>query len=156
VLREDGPAHVTASCFVFDPGFTSVLLHLHRKAGRWLQFGGHLEAADADARGAAARECAEESGLHELLWFSELPVDVHPHELSSAFGACTHHTDVVYAATADPAAPWAVSEESLRVQWWPLDALPTGIAQDLPGRLPTLAQRARAAQAAAQAPPREG
>ena len=41
--RSGPPAHFTASCLVVDPGAEHVLLTLHPKVGRWLQFGGHLE-----------------------------------------------------------------------------------------------------------------
>ena len=41
------PAHFTASCLVVDEAGERVLLTLHRKVGRWLQFGGHIEASDA-------------------------------------------------------------------------------------------------------------
>jgi hypothetical protein len=35
-----------------------------------------------------------------------------------------HHLDVRFAAVAGAAAEHAVSEESLDVRWWPVDALP--------------------------------
>src|SRR5699024_6296735 len=61
-LQKSAAAHLTASCLVFDAPAGHVLLHLHRKAGTWLQFGGHLEPDDPSLRGAAARETHEESG----------------------------------------------------------------------------------------------
>ena len=57
------PAHFTASCLVVDEPRERVLLTLHRKVGRWLQFGGHIEASDPGVAAAAHREAVEESGL---------------------------------------------------------------------------------------------
>ena len=50
------PAHFTASCLVIDTAGERVLLTLHAKVGRWLQFGGHIEAGDAGIAQAALRE----------------------------------------------------------------------------------------------------
>lgn len=59
--RDADPAHVTASAIVLDAG-GRVLLHRHRRLGRWLQPGGHLEPAE-DPHAAALRETAEETGV---------------------------------------------------------------------------------------------
>src|SRR6266568_5061366 len=59
------PGHVTASCFIVDPAAGRLLLHLHRRLGRWLQMGGHLEPSES-ATDAALREGGEESGLDDL------------------------------------------------------------------------------------------
>src|ERR1041385_3545216 len=58
------PGHVTASCYIVDPG-GRLLLHHHRRLGRWLQMGGHVEANELTAD-AALREGREESGLRDL------------------------------------------------------------------------------------------
>ena len=39
-------------------------------------------------------------------------------------GLTVHHLDVRFVAHAPPEASYAVSEESLDLRWWPLDALP--------------------------------
>ena len=57
------PGHVTASGLVLSPDGSSVLLVLHRRLGRWLQPGGHLEPGDPDIAAAARREVREETGL---------------------------------------------------------------------------------------------
>ncbi len=54
------PTHVTASAIVVGP--RGVLLHRHRKLGRWMQPGGHLDPGEEPAE-AAVRECREETGL---------------------------------------------------------------------------------------------
>jgi 8-oxo-dGTP pyrophosphatase MutT (NUDIX family) len=61
--REQLPGHFTASALVLDPRGRVLLIH-HRKLGRWLQPGGHIDAADGmDLVAAALREVAEETGI---------------------------------------------------------------------------------------------
>ncbi|HET8595850.1 MAG TPA: NUDIX hydrolase [Intrasporangium sp.] len=130
VRRDGGPAHLTAGVIVLDPGLRHVLLTHHRKADAWFQFGGHLEPVDQTLHGAAIREGREESGLAGL---TVLPDVVHldRHALPASFGSCREHLDVRFAAVADPRSRHAVSEESLDVRWWPVEALPPGAAADL-------------------------
>ncbi|GAA4284064.1 hypothetical protein GCM10022261_15950 [Brevibacterium daeguense] len=150
--RDGGPEHFTASCVVFDPDSRHVLLHHHRKADAWGQFGGHVEDRDASFRDAAHRECLEESGLSSLLWLSPVPVDIHVHELAGAFGSCAIHRDVVFAGFASRTAATAASAESHEVRWFPMHALPAEVMPDLPGRLPFLLTAAVARRE--QRPPR--
>ena len=141
--RDGGPDHVTASCVVIDPAAQSVLLNHHRKAGLWGQFGGHLEPEDVSLHDAARREAEEESGLQPLT-VSHAPIDLHVHDLSSAFGSCTRHFDVVYAASASVRDDLPiVSSESLDVAWFPMTDLPTELMPDLPARFPQLFAAAR-------------
>lgn len=124
--RECRPDHVTASVMVVDPTLSRALLTLHAKSGRWFQFGGHTEAEDRTLAGAALREAVEESGL------SPADLDLHPQPVlldEHAVPFCRpgheiHHLDVMYAAIARDGARHEVSEESLDVAWWPVDALP--------------------------------
>lgn len=73
------PGHFTASGFVMSPDAARLLLIHHRKLGRWLQPGGHIEAADADVIAAAHRELREEVGLSKLVLEIEgvFDLDVH-------------------------------------------------------------------------------
>lgn len=50
----------TASVYIVRDG--KILLHWHKKLGRWLQPGGHIE-LDEDPNQAAIREVKEETGL---------------------------------------------------------------------------------------------
>jgi len=52
-----------------------VLLGLHAKAKLWLQMGGHIDADDAGIAGAALRESVEESGIPDLTFFAETPIN---------------------------------------------------------------------------------
>jgi 8-oxo-dGTP pyrophosphatase MutT (NUDIX family) len=135
----DGPsAHLTASCFVLDAAAERVLLTLHRKGRFWVQLGGHLEPGDAGLGAAALREGREESGLPGLRLLpaaDPVPVDLHRHALSGAFGRCREHLDVAFAAVAPDGEVPVRSTESLDVAWWPVDALPAGVVADVPARL---------------------
>jgi 8-oxo-dGTP pyrophosphatase MutT (NUDIX family) len=146
IWRGGPPAHVTASCFVLDPSGRRALLTLHRKGGFWVQFGGHLEPADASLAGAALREGREESGVADLRLVDIpglSPVDLDRHALSSRFGRCREHLDVAFVAIAPADAVPVVSDESDEVAWWPVDALPSSAVADLPARLARVATRVR-------------
>lgn len=133
VAKDGPPAHLTASCLVLSPDGTHVLLHLHRRAELWLQFGGHLEPGDPGVWAAAAREAREESGLVELVPDAD-PIDVDRHQLSGRFEGCTEHLDVRFLAVADVTDLPQASAESLDIAWFPIDALPPNTPTDL-GRL---------------------
>jgi 8-oxo-dGTP pyrophosphatase MutT (NUDIX family) len=128
--KQGPPAHFTASCLVLDRTGSRALLTLHRKAGAWLQFGGHFEPGDTDAHAAAQRESREESGMTTLVARPEL-VQLDRHRLVNSFGRCSEHLDLRFVAVADDDATHAVSEESLDVRWWPTDALPQQTRHEL-------------------------
>ncbi len=131
--REGPPSHLTASAFILDPARKQVLLTLHRKGGFWVQCGGHLEPDDSTLSAAALREATEESGIDGLHVIG--PADLHRHRLPAAFGRCREHLDASYVVQAPYRAQPVLSEESLDVAWWPVDALPEAVVPDLPGRL---------------------
>nr|WP_221634610.1 NUDIX domain-containing protein [Nocardioides luti] len=124
VWRSCFPDHLTAGTLVVDESLDHVLLNLHRKAQRWFAFGGHCEPGDATLADAARREAREESGLTALR-FDPVPAHLDEH----AVGFCdprgeVHHLDVRYVAQAPAGSRHEVSDESLDVRWWPVDALP--------------------------------
>lgn len=124
VFKSCVPDHLTASCVVLSDDGSSVLLTHHRKARRWFQFGGHLEPDDSTLWAAAARELREESGVPDLVPLPELvQLSVHPVPFCAPSGD-VHHLDVRFAAIAPSGAVPEVSEESLDVRWWPVDAVP--------------------------------
>lgn len=118
-------------------GLERVCLVLHKKVGRWLQPGGHLEAGDATVGSAAAREAQEETGL---LGLALLPGVVHlsHHALNSNFGSCRSHLDVRFAAVAAQDTVPVCSAESQDVQWWPVDALPPDTDDELRTVIPRI------------------
>jgi 8-oxo-dGTP pyrophosphatase MutT (NUDIX family) len=118
------PGHITASAAVLDDSGTRVLLTLHPRLGRWVQLGGHCEADDADIGAAALREATEESGIAGLTLGPLTAIHVHP--LTCSLGVPTRHLDLQFVANAPADARIAISDESLDLQWWPVDGLPPG------------------------------
>lgn len=111
------PGHhdFTISAFILrtDTPEPSVMLHLHRKAGMWLQFGGHIEHDETPWQG-LLRELREESGYAASQLKVLQPPDYHITKISGAdehplpFYFNTHqfmdephyHSDLVYAVVA--------------------------------------------------------
>ena len=128
VNRESDRSHVTASCFVFTPDLSSILLCFHRKGQFWVQLGGHVENADRSVAAAAFREAVEEGGM-PVTPVTCLPLDVDRHSLGDGFARCDVHWDVGFAALAAQDSLPVASDESDDVRWWPVDALPPGIPE---------------------------
>jgi 8-oxo-dGTP pyrophosphatase MutT (NUDIX family) len=129
-LRECVPGHITASTLVLDDSGGQVLLTLHPRLGRWVQLGGHCEDSDADIVAAALREATEESGVDGLQIAPGLTA-INVHALTCSLGVPTRHLDLQFVARAPAGAQIAVSEESVDLRWWPIDALPAGSDQAL-------------------------
>jgi 8-oxo-dGTP pyrophosphatase MutT (NUDIX family) len=122
------PDHLTASTLILSEDADQALLTLHAKAGAWFQVGGHCEPEDTSLAGAARREAVEESGIVELV-VDPVPVQLSAHDVPFCDPrGGTRHLDVRFVAVAPRHARHAVSEESLDVAWWPVDALPTDAA----------------------------
>ena len=116
--------HVTASAWVVDAARTRALLVHHRKLGKWLQPGGHVD-GDPDVRGAALREAREESGLTSLRFAGVGIYDLDVHRIPARPGEPAHdHYDVRFALQADPAEPLVANEESHALAWIALGDLP--------------------------------
>ena len=110
------PGHITASCYIVD-GHGRLLLHHHRRLGRWLQMGGHVEADETTAT-AALREGLEESGLADLAIDSGI-LDVDVHAIPASKGdPLHHHFDVRYLVrTAAPESIAIRADESNELAW---------------------------------------
>jgi len=102
--RQTMPGHVTASALIFAPERDSILLIHHRRLGRWLQPGGHVEAGEFPLA-AARREVAEEVGLEDLEYLPafeadpSLPLDIDSHSIpaNARKGEPAHmHHDFLY------------------------------------------------------------
>jgi 8-oxo-dGTP pyrophosphatase MutT (NUDIX family) len=109
------PVHVTGSGLVLGPRGT--VLHVHRKLGRWLQPGGHVDPGKAPWD-SAVRETSEETGLavrHPEGGPRLVNVDVHS-------GADGHlHLDLRYLLLCDGGDPAPALGESQQVRWFSLD-----------------------------------
>lgn len=91
------PGHVTASAIVLSPDRKRVLLVHHRKLGRWLQPGGHLEPIDETIVGAAEREVLEETGIRVRSDPSPAVVGIDVHAIPATGKEPTHrHFDLVF------------------------------------------------------------
>lgn len=73
--------HLTGSAWIVsEDGGSALLLH-HRKLDRWLQPGGHADAADDTLLETARREAMEECGISELKPTTARIFDVDVHEI---------------------------------------------------------------------------
>jgi 8-oxo-dGTP pyrophosphatase MutT (NUDIX family) len=123
VSRTCQPDHLTASLLVLSEDRRQVLLGLHAKVGRWLQFGGHVEPGDASLPDAALREGVEECGIAPLVLASSAPLRLDRHDAPCGGGA-RRHLDVQFLATAPADAAPTASSESLDVRWFDVTGLP--------------------------------
>ncbi len=115
------PGHLTASCFIVDPG-ARVLLHHHRRLGRWLQMGGHIDGGETSSA-AALRESLEESGLTDLQFVVDGLFDLDVHRIPAGKGEPEHrHFDLRYLAmTRSPERIVTNRAESRELAWFSLD-----------------------------------
>jgi len=118
------PGHVTATALVLTPDRRRTLLTLHKRIKRWIELGGHLEPEDADLAAASLREGIEESGISGLVQEPGiLTIAVHE-DLPCRRAPGTTHYDVYYVLTAPLGAHERISDESLDLGWFDVDALP--------------------------------
>lgn len=115
--------HLTGSALVADPIRRAVLLTLHPKVGRWLQLGGHCEPGDSTLAGVALREAVEEGGIAGVVVDPD-PIDLDIHPIECVRGIPNRHLDVRFLALAPAGSEAVISDESLDLRWWPIDALP--------------------------------
>ncbi|HUZ08984.1 MAG TPA: NUDIX domain-containing protein [Acidimicrobiales bacterium] len=105
------PVHVTGSAVVV--GARGMVMHLHRRLGRWMQPGGHVDGGEEPWQ-AAERESEEETGLavaHPPGGPILVHLDVHP----AAQGHT--HLDLRYLLLAEDAEPAPPPGESQDVRW---------------------------------------
>ena len=118
---EQAVAHFTGSAVVVDPDGTRVCLIHHRKLGRWLQPGGHVELGDESMAEAAVREAREETGLTARLHpIAPAPFDLDVHTIPAKGNAPAHlHLDVRFLlVAADPTQLVAQEAETLGARWF--------------------------------------
>jgi 8-oxo-dGTP pyrophosphatase MutT (NUDIX family) len=111
---------------VLDATAQNVLLTLHPRVGRWLQLGGHCEPSDATLVDAALREATEESGIRGLR-IEPTPLHVDVHGITCSLGLPTRHFDIRFLVRAPVGAKPVRSAESVDLQWWPVEALPSNV-----------------------------
>ena len=115
--------HITASSWIIDQAGRHALLTHHRKLGRWLQLGGHVE-DDSDILTAALREACEESGLATLHAVDDRIFDVDVHPIPARRDEPAHlHYDLRFLLQADRGAELTISDESHDLRWFSIDEL---------------------------------
>ena len=118
---DDG--HITGSAALVSADGSRMLMTRHAKLGRWLQLGGHAD-GDSDALRVACREAEEESGL-QVAPLGEDPVDIDVHRIPAHGADPAHlHYDVRFLLTVKTQNhEYRRSEESLALQWVPLQGI---------------------------------
>jgi 8-oxo-dGTP pyrophosphatase MutT (NUDIX family) len=112
--------HVTASALVV--GRRGTVLHLHKRLGRWMQPGGHIDPGETPPE-AARRESIEELGLvveHPADGPRMIHLDVHEAALGHV------HLDLRYLVIGpdeDPKPPAGESQEAYWFGWEEADAM---------------------------------
>ena len=113
--RDGQLMHITASAIVLSS--RGVLLHKHRREGKWLQPGGHVDAVEAPSA-AAERETLEETGIRasgRATGSGVLGLSIHQ-------TAAEHtHFDICYLLFSGGEPPRPPEGESQEVAWFPLD-----------------------------------
>ena len=141
--------HLTASAIVLDDHDRVLLVH-HKKVGRWLYPGGHID-PDEDPAQAAQREVLEETGIrtrvvtdrlftHPAVTTHAAPYTIIEMDVTDAEVGAHRHIDLVYVLRATSGHLAAQLAEVAEVQWVSFADLPT---LDTPPELPALAVAAR-------------
>ena len=127
LLRTCVPGHITASAWIVAADGARALLTHHRKLGRWLQLGGHVDGEQHVER-AALREAQEESGMSAFTfaqWLPELvPLDLDVHGIPARGAEPAHdHWDVRFWLQAMPGQELVLSAESNDLRWFTAEEL---------------------------------
>ena len=128
LLRSCVPGHITASAWIVSADGNEALLTHHRKLGRWLQLGGHVD-GEPQVERAALREAREESGLQDFVveaWAGAAPVplDLDVHTIPARRDEPEHlHWDVRFLLRAPAEQRLVLSEESNDLRWFRADRL---------------------------------
>ena len=113
--------HLTASAWIVDENREKTVLLYHRKLGKWLQSGGHIEEGETDLQLAAQREANEETGL-EIEPIGAQIFDVDVHEIPEYWNTPAHlHFDIRFLFRGDSTQIPVQNAESKGVRWVNLD-----------------------------------
>ena len=124
LTRDNEMAHLTASCWIVNPGKTKVLLAYHNIYDSWAWLGGHAD-GEEDLLRVALREANEESGIvgarplrNDIFSLEILGVDGH---VKRGRYVATHlHLNCTYLLEADDRLPIRVkADENSAVRWIP-------------------------------------
>jgi 8-oxo-dGTP pyrophosphatase MutT (NUDIX family) len=143
--RTCAPGHITASAWIEDAVGERCLLTHHRKLGRWLQLGGHVDGEPCLER-AALREAQEESGMAAFIfvhWTQDLvPLDLDVHTIPARRSEPEHeHWDVRFWLRAEAGQELVLSAESNDLRWFAPDELAAATSEESVLRLHRKARR---------------
>jgi 8-oxo-dGTP pyrophosphatase MutT (NUDIX family) len=118
--------HFCTSVYVFNLNNRKFLLVNHKKLGKWLQPGGHIE-PNEDPEEAAIREVFEETGFNVELAGTRLPRKsdfITPLGIQRNEVKAGHiHIDFIYAATVKSGKKTLNSAESNGIKWFSLEEI---------------------------------
>ncbi len=127
-LRSCKKGHVTGSAWVVSSdGSSSLLLH-HRKLGKWLQPGGHVD-GEPEVYRSVLREVQEETGLWDLRFEVDpaggiRPFDLDIHTIPAIDGEPRHnHYDIRFLLVAADGQALSPNDESLDLRWCTWDEI---------------------------------
>lgn len=121
--RTNITGHITGSAWVVDAAGQQVLLTHHKKLGKWLQLGGHVD-GNPDVLAAALREAKEESGLDCLKPLTAEIFDIDLHLIPAREQEPAHyHYDIRFAVCAGEGIDAVLSAESNALAWVRMDQL---------------------------------
>lgn len=120
--RRCQPGHITASAWIEAADRKRYLLTHHKKLGRWLQLGGHVD-DEPRVELSALREAQEESGMATfefVTWTTSLvPLDLDVHPIPARGSEPAHdHWDVRFWLRAAPDQAPQRSAESNDLRWF--------------------------------------
>ncbi len=118
--------HFCVSVYVFNPDTERFLLVKHKKLGKWIQPGGHIE-LNEDPEEAAIRETFEETGLWVKLIGERYPREndfIRPLALQKNIVKPNHiHIDIVYKAIPIKGSLNMNEKETNGLKWFSLDEI---------------------------------
>lgn len=135
--NQNWEGHITASMMIINPSRSKVLLMLHKKFKKWLQFGGHSD-GDSDTLRTAIREFHEESWvqIEPDLTGDIFIVDVHSIPADAKWRPSHFHHDIMYLGVIDESTPFARQEEEVDdIRWFDIDWIGEFIEEDMVKRI---------------------
>ena len=125
--RENELAHLTASCWIVNPGRTRVLMAYHNIYDSWAWLGGHADGME-DLLAVARKEAGEESGVNAVPVsediFSVEILGVAGHVKRGQYVSAHLHLNATYLLEADEAqALHEKPDENSAVRWFSLDEI---------------------------------
>jgi len=117
--------HFCASAYIIDPSTLKILLVKHKKYGKWVQPGGHIE-HDEFPEEAAIREAYEETGIKIKLLGERFPREedfITPIGVQKNRTNTGIHIDFLYPAVPIKEQELQISNESTNIGWFTREEL---------------------------------